>query len=489
MGGARVSHDRPIENPSAATHVIATKTSTCWAISALALSLALFQPNGASAGAARPNIVVVITDDQRWDMVGAAGNHGVETPSIDRLAREGVYFRQATAYSPQCIRSRASLLTGLPPHEYEPRMSNRATDTSGEVALPMLPRALRAAGYRTVFIGKWHLDFTPEQAGFSDIRTWLSDGLAPYRDPPTLLRGSEIGSELIKVAPGSYTNEIFGNDAVEFLEHADASKPFFLWLALTAPHEPYGPNPDEIAKLYAGKTERELRPPGLALDSSPPNLRPYYEAVSVADRQLGRVLEALDRRKLAATTLVVFLSDNGLMLGERGAGTRSKETHGKRLPYEGSIRIPMIVRGPAITPGAVSDATVSSLDVPPTILAEAQIPPEPRWRGRNLSATLRGKSDRGPQHAFVEFTVLGAGGTEGIDYRAVRTRTHKLIVWSSAPTSELYDLAADPHEQRNLIADPSTAAKRRELFSRLREWFKTTNDPAALWKSVTKLEH
>jgi arylsulfatase A-like enzyme len=131
---------------------------------------------------------------------------------------------------------------------------------------------------------------------------------------------------------------------------------------------------------------------------------------------------------------------------------------------------------------------VSTLDIPPTILAAARIAPDPRWHGRSLVGTLRDKTDRGPQHAFLEFTVLAVGGHETVDYRAARTTTHKLIVWSSAPTSELYDLIADPHEQRNLIADPATAATRRELYSRLRDWLKTTDDRAQLWNSVTESE-
>lgn len=277
----------------------------------------------ADAAPARPNIVLVITDDQRWDMIGSAGNRAIKTPAIDRLAREGIYFRQATAYVPQCTPSRATLLTGLPPHKHG-LSSNRLRGATARVSatLPMLPRALSAAGYHTVFIGKWHIDFLPTQAGFVEVRTWMKDGIGPYLDAPKLLRGMDGD----RPSAGGYTNDLFADDAVAFLESdAATAQPFLLWLALTAPHEPYQPNPPEVVRLYAGKTQRELWPPALPVDAVPKELTAYCEAVSVADRALGRVLDALDRRGLAAGTLVVFVSDNGLMLGERDFETAAKK--------------------------------------------------------------------------------------------------------------------------------------------------------------------
>ncbi len=430
-----------------------------------------------------PNVVVIVSDDQRWDMLGPAGNTTIATPAMDRLAREGVYFRQATVLAPQCTPSRVTLLTGLTTHQHG-RSSNtsRGADVPGASLLPMLPRALHAAGYRTVLIGKWHVDFAPTQAGFDDVRTWMPPGIAPYVKATELVRGADA----IPLPAAGYTNELFGDDAVAFIEsEAARARPFFLWVALSAPHAPFAPNPPDVARLYEGKDERALWPPGLPHDAQPQKLRSYCEAVSVADRQLGRVLDALDRRKLADRTLVIFLSDNGFMLGSRDVGTEEKQAfQGKRYPYEAAVRVPVIVRGPHVVRGVVDDHPVSTLDLPPTILAAAGGAPEKRWRGRDLGPILRGDPKAGPEDAFIELADVARQSVPAVEYRAVRTRTHKLIMWREPRGTELYDLVADPEEQRNLLDEPAAAATRRDLATRLRRWLDATNDPARQWKSI-----
>lgn len=435
------------------------------------------------AKAARTNVVVVVSDDQRWDMLGAAGNPAIATPAMDRLAREGVFFRQATALAPQCSPSRVTLLTGLAAHQHG-RFSNtsRGAAVPAASSLPMLPRALRAAGYRTILVGKWHVDFSPGEAGFEDVRTWMPPGIAPYSQATGLVRGAEG----VPLAPAGYTNEIFGDDAVSFLESdAATAGPFFLWVALSAPHAPFAPNPPDVVRRYAGRDERTLWPPGLPRDAEPRKLREYCEAVTMADRQLGRVLDALDRRQLAGRTLVVFLSDNGFMLGSRDVGTDEGHAfQGKRYPYEAAVRVPLIVRGPHVVGGVVDDHAVSTLDLPPTILAAAGAAPEKRWRGRDLGGLLRGDPKAAPEDAFIELADVARPNVPEVEYRAVRTPAHKLIVWREPRAAELYDLTADPEERRNLLDDEAGAAARRDLARRLGRWLDATDDPARRWKSV-----
>ena len=182
----------------------------------------------------RPNILFILSDDHRWDSLGIAGNRGVRTPALDGLARTGVWFRQATIHVPQCSPSRSTLLTGLAPHQHRwygnqyhhPDVKN----PDGFHGLPTLPGLLLQAGYRTLFVGKWHGRPEPWNCGFSNVRTWLVGGSGPYLDPE-LAHGR---SRELHTAKG-YAQEIFANDAISFIESPEATeRPFFFWLAFTA---------------------------------------------------------------------------------------------------------------------------------------------------------------------------------------------------------------------------------------------------------------
>lgn len=449
----------------------------------LTAALAVFVSAAASAWAGdKPNLLLITSDDHRWDVLGAAGDTAVHTPALDRLAAQGILLRQATIHVSQCLPSRATLVTGLTPWQHGSLSIEiqrpEAMRPEALRDLPTLPGLLRQAGYATVLVGKWHLDADPWLSGFSEVRTWLPQGGALYKDPE-LARGS---SREMRVVSG-YTQAIFADDAVAFLRSGAArEKPFFLWLGFTAPHDPFAPNPPRIEALYAGKPTAALVPPGFKA-SSEADWRHYNEAVSALDEQVGRVLAALDEAGLAKRTAVVFLGDNGFMMGQKGIGATG--TAGKVVPYEGSLRVPLIVRAPGLAPG-VSDLPASSLDLPPTLLALGGLAPPASWPGRNLLPALR----HDPRAPAVEEAVSVWADDQGkkfgaLAYRVVRTPHHKLIVWKDPEKrDELYDLIADPDEEKNLLDAPAAQAVRRDLTARLRTWLEKTSDPALRWPKL-----
>lgn len=427
---------------------------------------------------ARPNLIVILSDDHRWDALGAAGNPRIRTPVLDGLVRSGVYFRQAITSVSQCHPVRASLLTGLPAFRHGVySVQFQAPGVAESLCRrPTVASLLREAGYRTVTVGKWHVPPPPWKCGFKEVKTWLPDGSSDYRDPE-LVRGK---AEKQPVVPG-FTQEIFAGDALGFLRsRAARSRPFLLWLGFTAPHFPYEPNPERIQALYAGKSEEELRPPGFPSDAKANDWRHYAEAVSHLDEQVGRVLTALRERGLAESTVVVFLGDNGYMMGERGVGGPGSRADGKQVPYESSLRVPFVISGPGFSKDQVSDLPVSSLDLPPTLLSLAGLQVPADWPGRDLTQALAGRIPI--RETFAEWSDEESPKFGKLAYRVVRTPTHKLIVWKDpARGDELYDLKADPAEARNLAGDPAAASILADLSSRLTVWMQRNGDPALAW--------
>jgi arylsulfatase A-like enzyme len=453
-----------------------------WRRLAIAIALAFPAATAPAAAGEKLNILLITSDDHRWDVLGVAGDTAVHTPVLDRLAAEGIWLRQATIHVSQCLPSRATLLTGLTPQQHGALSIEvqrpEATGPTAFRSLPTLPGLLRRAGYTTVLAGKWHLPSDPWRSGFADVRTWLPEGGTDYKNP-LLARGK---SRKMKTLPG-YTQEIFADDAVAFLRSRGAKKaPFLLWLAFTAPHTPFTPNPPRIEALYAEKSGAALKPPGFSAPAEA-DWRHYNEAVSALDEQVGRVLAALDKAGLAKTTAVIFLGDNGFMMGQRGIG--AKGPNGKVVPYEGSLRVPLIVRAPGLAPG-ISDLAASSLDLPPTLLAFAGVSPPASWPGRNLLPALRHEPGAPPiDDAFSEWVDDQGEKFGKLAHRLVRTPRAKLIVWAEpGKKDELYDLAADPGEEKNLIDDPAAQPLRRDLTARLRAWLEKTADPAREWPKV-----
>ncbi|HEX8521321.1 MAG TPA: sulfatase-like hydrolase/transferase, partial [Tepidisphaeraceae bacterium] len=420
-------------------------------------------------------------DDQRFDALGAAGNPKIHTPNLDRLCSEGVYFHQSTVVVPQCSPVRASLLTGVVPHQ-NGWLSNQyqrpeATGTKG-LKGPFLPQLLQDAGYLTVLVGKWHLDVEPWESGFTDVRTWLPGGGGLYRGEPLAKGNSRKPHD-----NADYTNIAFSKDAEEFLKSdAAKEKPFFMWLALTCPHTPWNPNPPEIANLYEGKKSDDLLPPGFPEKIPHHNFLSYYKATSLADLISGRIEKAITEAGLADNTMFVFLGDNGFMMGQKGIG--AKGAAGKVVPYEASARTPLMIKGAGVKLKGKNEACVSSIDLPPTFLALAGAKVPDTFVGRDMSALLAGESgaDKNFNEAFVEFADNQSDRFGTKAYRSIRTATHKLIVWDNADSKpELYDVAKDPLEDHNLYGTAEAKSIQDDLSSRLVAWLKRTKDDQFKW--------
>jgi arylsulfatase A-like enzyme len=442
---------------------------------ALALIATIFIPVATFAADAsrRPNFVFLFADDQRYDAMGVTQREQGEagrfpwftTPNMDRLAREGVRFRNAFVVNPLCSPSRACFLTGRYSHAngvYNNRTPLRAT-------LPTYATLLRDAGYSTGYVGKWHMGMQPARPGFDWSASFIGQGA--YTNAKFIVNGTPAVS-------AEWTDDRSAAYAVEFLENGRAKgKPFLLVVGFKAPHGPFTP-PKRRANAFAGAVSRRVPnlglPPGFNRDLGkrkevgekvPVNLN-MFRCIAAVDDNLGKVLDALDRLKLAGNTVVVYGSDNGYYLGEHTLGD-------KRSAYDESLRIPLLVRDPRGGPrGVTRDDLVLNIDLAPTFLDLAGVPIPKEMRGKSWKPLLAKEAPKAPLRAsffFEYFRETGpkrapknaVGGYNTPTLTGVRTAAHKLLKYRDHPEwSELYDLAADPFETRNLYADPKLAGVR-----------------------------
>jgi arylsulfatase A-like enzyme len=414
----------------------------------------------------RPNFIFITSDDHHFQCFGAAGNPHIRTPNLDRLASRGILFSNGQISTAQCAPSRGILLTGLETFQ-SGLLSNGQTHFRQGIE-PTVIEQLRRAGYDTTLIGKWHIDNQPKECGFTRAPLWLREGSSKYRDPQ-LVHGLGGKSE---VTPGHIT-DLFTDAAIDVIRKAP--QPFFLWLAYNAPHSPlYAAS--KYRQEYEAKPAGSLAPPLHPKSAKPFDWPTYYAVITHLDEAVGRLVQELDDRKLWDSTYVFFLGDNGFMCGTKGL-------NGKVVPWEESVRVPFVAAGAGIARGAKSDAPVSSIDLPATWMDLAGVKPMYKLAGRNLASLLKtGKG--GPEAGF---SVWADGRPEALTvnqavepYRLVRTRNHKLIVWE-ARKEALYDIRADPIEERDLSAEPASATTLKKLRALLKKRMDETNDPASSW--------
>lgn len=438
----------------------------------------------------RPNVLVILTDDQRWDALGIVqreqGDESLfpwfETPHLDRLAAEGARFRNAFVTTSLCSPSRASLLSG----RYARRHQVFDNFTEYPNDLPSYPRRLQDAGYETAYIGKWHMgeDNDAQRPGFDH---WMSHrGQGNYFDNTFNINGER------REIPGYYTT-VVTDHAVTWITQPH-EQPWLLVVGQKAPHGgPIQPEP-RFAHAF---DDREIRKPinydnYRAADGKPAWLeesletwhghkgplydlkehgafvRAYLATLLSVDESVGRLYDALASSGQLDDTVIVFTSDNGFVLGEHGRVD-------KRTMYEESIRVPLLVRYPAVVrPGTVVDQMVLSHDLAPTVIDLAGAEPLDDVTGRSVAPLLRGSAD-GWRDAFIYEYNYEVQFPYTPNVRGVRTDAWKFIRYPNGDdtpdqfTSELYDLQSDPYELRNLANDPAHAARRSELEQLLRE--------------------
>ena len=443
------------------------------------IALALVLPAGWQTAATlvaaerKPNFVYIFTDDQRWDALGVVqreqGDKGrfpwLKTPSLDRLAADGVRFRNAFVVNSLCAPSRASLVTGQYGH-VNGVVNNHTPHPAGNLSLPAL---LRPAGYVSAYVGKWHHGGqSGKRPGFDYSASFVGQGR--YFDCPVEVNGVATASQ-------GFVDDVTTDYAAGFIRE-NKDRPFLLILGYKTCHGPFTP-PPRHEKTYEGQEARRtpnlgLRPPyrpaganaeggkGKAAANAPdsrtvPTNLGMFRGITAIDDNVGKLLDLLDELKLADDTVVCFSSDNGYYLGEHGLGD-------KRSAYEEALRIPMLVRYPRLVEkGRTEDRMVLNVDPAATFLDLAGVPVPPEMHGRSWQPLLAGRADAPWRESFF-YCYFFERGYATPTTTAVRTKDAKLIQYPGHEDwTELFDLQADPYETQNLAADPAHAELRKSL--------------------------
>lgn len=426
-----------------------------------------------AATQSRPNFVFIYTDDQRYDALGVVqreqGERGrypwFTTPHLDRLAAEGIRFRNAFVTLALCAPSRAAFLTSR--YNHHNGVTNNFTPFPPESVTHA--SLLRDAGYATAYFGKWHMgDQAGPRPGFTYSASYVGQG--KYNDGAFEING-------VSTPTIGWVDDVATDYAIDFIrrhtrETSSVAKPFSLVLGFKTPHVPLVP-PPRAAERFANEKWRPVpslqtrapyrAPPSAKTAPGAPAERPtnlaYFRCLSAIDDNVGRLLAALDELRLTANTVVVYTSDNGYLHGEHGLGD-------KRCAYEESIRIPLLVRYPTrIRAGTTADEMVLNLDLAPTFLDLAGVAIPREMQGRSLVPLLAASSSPTPatprpawRTAFFYEYYLEPQYPQTPTLFAVRTTTAKLVKYPDHDEwTELFDLRSDPYELKNLARDPAHA--------------------------------
>jgi len=419
----------------------------------------------------RPNILFFFPDQMRAQAMGCAGNPDARTPHLDRLAAQGVLFEHTLANSPVCCPARAVMMTG----KYAHRNGMIANDLRLRGSETTLAEALAGAGYRTGFIGKWHLDGGPRLPGFvppgprrQGFQFWAANQCSHRHFDNTYFCDTPEPIQMKVFEP-----EVWTDLAIEFLrESRKGGRPFFLAVAPGPPHDPYGA-PEQYMRMY-DPAKLAMRPNWKQAPKTPgpKEIAAYYAAVTAIDDQIGRLMQALDELRLSEDTVFLFSSDHGDMLGSHGLPL-------KRKPWEESIRVPGIVRYPrGVAAGRKERALFTHVDFAPTLLGLCGVKAPAGMQGADLSRIVLGKGGRGPGSAFFQIFGPYQAGRVAEGWRGVRTERYMYARYESRPWV-LYDLDKDPYELKNLVDDPGSAALLKEMDAKLSDWMGRTGDS---WK-------
>ncbi|MDT8391268.1 MAG: sulfatase [Lentisphaeria bacterium] len=435
----------------------------------------------------RPNIIFILTDDQRWDAMSCLGHPFLKTPNMDRIRREGALFKNAFVTTSLCSPARASFLTGAYAHSHGV-IGNWGCEFDHEET-PSFPRVLKDAGYETAFVGKWHMGKNARPRPGFDY--WLSfRGQGVYTDPTLNENGREFHAK-------GYITDLLTDYAVQYITK-ERQKPFCLYLSHKAVHSPFTPAPRHAGDFtdaplpqppnthdtFAGKPAWLRGGPAYSKgqndgatvpDSTPPQQwdptevrrRGYLRTIAAVDDGIGRIFKTLEERGELDRTIIMFAGDNGYFHGEHARGD-------KRLMYEESIRIPLIMRyPPAVKPNSTVDQMALNIDVAPTLLDLAGVPAPVSMQGRSMVPLLEGETDGWRASFLYEYWM---DLTDRVPRMlGVRTEGWKLIRYPDIDDiDEMYDLKNDPYEMTNLALDPNYAGKRERLSLELDRLMKET---------------
>jgi arylsulfatase A-like enzyme len=446
------------------------------ALLGIALMLGIgFEDTETAAGDAserpkQPSVLIILPDQFRGQALGCMGDPDASTPHLDRLAAQGVLFRNTFANTPVCCPARAILLTG----KYAHKNGMIANDLRLRESELTIAEILAAQGYRTGFIGKWHLDggkrlpgFVPPGARRQGFQFWAANECNHDHFHPVYFHDTDQ-----PIKENRFEPEVWTDEAIRFLRQVE-DDPFFLIVSMGPPHDPYAA-PERFLALHDPST-LATRPnwvegvPG----AGHKELAAYYGAISAVDEQVGRLLQALDDLGRARETVVLVTSDHGDMLGSHGQRL-------KRKPWEESIRVPGILRYPArVRSGRTTEALLSHVDLAPTLLALCGLPVPKEMQGTDLSGLVLGMTDRGRESVFFQIFVSFAGDGTPRPWRGVRA-SRFMYARTEADAWILYDLKEDLYEQKDLAHDPNHAGLRNAMEAKLTAWMERTGDSWAL---------
>jgi arylsulfatase A-like enzyme len=411
----------------------------------------------------RLNLLFVFADQWRAQAFGYTGDTNVSTPNADRFAGECVNFTNAVSGCPVCSPYRASLMTGVYPHRHRMTVNDQCLHELYRG--PFLASCLAEAGYRTAYIGKWHLDghgrnsFVPPERrlgfdfwrGFECTHAYQDSYYYADDDPrPHPWRG--------------YDAEAQTDEACRYLRDADAGSPFALFLSWGPPHSPFGSAPEQFEKMYdPARVSLAPNVPEEHAARARKDLAGYYAHCSALDACLGRLLQALDESGLAGRTIVVFTSDHGDMLGSQG-------TTKKQKPWAESIRVPLLLRDPRAPMRRTDDAPLDAPDLMPTLLGLCGVEVPAACQGRDVSRAILEGSDAPLDEALLALYVpfhewsYDRGGRE---FRGLHDRRHTYVRALRDGPWLLYDNREDPLQLRNLAGEPGSARLVEEYDRRL----------------------
>ena len=430
----------------------------------------------------RPNIIFILTDDQRFDQIAAVGNFPwMETPNLDRLVQEGIHFRNAFVTTSLCGPSRASFLTGTYANKHGV-VANEYIDYDKN--LPTFATLLQESGYHTGYFGKWHQAMhNRPRPGFDKWMVFWGQGKY-FNDTLMMEDGGTF-----TIPEGKYLTDQLNELSLEFIDNASKKdSPFLLYLSHKALHEPFTP-PDRHKNLYANQIIPSQDDPRDDLLSKPEYIQSqalenrnrngglaaiHYKipdkmrTATAVDEGVGKIFERLEEKNLLNNTIVIFAGDNGYFVSEHGG------LHDKRKAYEESIRIPLLMWNPFVTQPQKIDAMVLNIDLAPFLCEIAGIIPPNHMHGESWQEILKGNSSgrEGFLYEYYKETEYrpagGFGGTPTL--LAYRSKDWKYVTYpESSYKEELYNLAGDPNELFNLIDDPKFLKEKQSLQKQLKQ--------------------